>query len=73
MNFPIDHDETMIRSICEIFGKLVSIEMVRNNNGSFTGTVNAEFENELEARKALSGITGFTISDQVLDARKITI
>jgi hypothetical protein len=73
MNFPIDHDEAMIRSICEIFGKLVSIEMVRNNDGSFTGVVNAEFESELEARKALSGITGFTISDQVLDARKITI
>ena len=73
MNFPLTHDEDMIRKVCEVFAKIRTVEMIRDQMGRFTGSVMVECEDELEAKRAQSNMMGFRIQDCVLDVKKITI
>lgn len=40
--------------------------------GEFRGTVHAEYSNEQEARRALSGLMGMKVEDSLLFVKKLT-
>lgn len=62
----------MIRKICDVFGSVKDVELVYEpQTQRFTGVVNVEFSSENEAKRAASGMMGFTIEGCVLDVRKI--
>ena len=71
LNFPLTYTETMIRKICEVFGTLKRLEMVKDSNERFRGIVNLEFSTEVEAKRAQSAMMGFRVEDQILESRKI--
>lgn len=52
MNFPTYYTEEMIRKICEAFGKVSNVELIRDSQGRFVGAINVEFSNELESKRA---------------------
>ena len=63
----------MISKICEIFGKVRKIEMVKDPVvGMFRGTVQIEYSTESEASYAFSKMMGLRIEDNHLFVKKIT-
>lgn len=72
MNFPLGHQEPQIRKICEVFGKVINIELLPDSNtGYFSGNVNVDFGSEIDAKRAQSSMMGFKIEDCVLDVKRV--
>ena len=72
-NFPETHSLDMIQKICEVFGNVKHIDMIKDPlTSQFKGTVHIEFSNEMEAKKAHSSMMGLKIEEQVLFVKKIT-
>lgn len=42
----------MVRRICEVFGEISKLELVKDASGVFRGLVNVEFSNEIDAKRA---------------------
>ena len=73
MNFPATHTLSMIQKICEVFGTVKNIDMIKDPmTGEFKGTVHVELSTEAEAKNAHSSMMGLKIEDQVLFVKKIT-
>lgn len=73
MNFPYTHTVDMIQKICEVFGTVKNIDIIKDPiTSQFKGTVHVEFSTEAEAKNAHSSMMGLKIEDQVLFVKKIT-
>ena len=73
VNFPETHTLEMITKICEVFGTVKNIDLIKDPlTSEFKGTVHVEFATEGEARNAHSSMIGLKIEDQVLFVKKIT-
>lgn len=73
MNFPVTHTLDMIQKICEVFGTVKNIDLIKDPiTSEFKGTVHVEFSTETEAKHANSSMIGLKIEDQVLYVKKIT-
>ena len=73
MNFPITHTLSMIQKICEVFGNVKNIDIIKDPiTSEFKGTVHVEFLTEAEAKNAYSSMMGLKIEDQILFVKKIT-
>lgn len=73
MNFPDTHSLSMIQKICEVFGNVKNIDIIKDPMTSeFKGTVHVEFQSEAEAKHAHSSMMGLKIEDQILYVKKIT-
>lgn len=72
-NFPANHSKEMIWKICEVFGKVKNVDLLKDiTTGEFRGQVNVEFEDELEAKKGYTGLMGFKIEEKVLFVKRLT-
>ena len=72
-NFPETHTLDMIQKICEIFGKVRSIDKIKDPlSGKFKGTVHIEYTTENEAKYAFSKMMGLKIEEDRLFVKKIT-
>ena len=73
MNFPDTHSLSMIQKICEVFGNVKNIDIIKDPiTSEFKGTVHVEFQSEAEAKHAHSSMMGLKIEDQILYVKKIT-
>lgn len=73
VNFPTTHTLEMITKICEVFGLIKNIDLIKDPlTSEFKGTVHVEFSTEAEARNALSSMMSLKIEGQVLYVKKIT-
>ena len=73
VNFPITHSLSMIQKICEVFGTVKNIDLIKDPlTSEFKGTVHVEFTTESEAKAAHSSMIGLRIEDQVLYVKKLT-
>lgn len=72
-NFPVTHTKEMITKICEVFGKVKSVDLLKDTaTGEFRGTVNVEYENEMDAKKGLTGMMGLKVEDSILFVKRLT-
>jgi hypothetical protein len=66
-NFPETHTKEMIREICECFGEVKHIEMLKDPiSNKFRGTVHVEFGSEMICQVAHNAMIGLKIEDEVL-------
>ena len=73
MNFPDTHSLSMIQKICEVFGNVKNIDIIKDPiTSEFKVTVHVEFQSEAEAKHAHSSMMGLKIEDQILYVKKIT-
>ena len=73
INFPHTHTLEMMQTICEVFGTVKNIDIIKDPiTSQFKGTVHVEFSTENEAKNAHSSMMGLKIEDQVLFVKKIT-
>ena len=73
INFPNTHTLSMIQKICEVFGNVKNIDIIKDPiTSEFKGTVHVEFLTEAEAKNAYSSMMGLKIEDQILFVKKIT-
>lgn len=64
VNFPLTHTLDMITKICEVFGLIRNIDLIKDPlTSEFKGTIHVEFSNEAEARNAHSSMMGLKIED----------
>ena len=57
--FPPSHTKEMIMKICEVFGKVKQLDLLKDPaTGEFKGQVHVEYMDEIEAKKAFTGIMG---------------
>jgi hypothetical protein len=50
-NFPNTHTKEMIWKICEVFGKVKNVDLLKDTStGEFKGQFHVEFETELDAK-----------------------
>lgn len=72
-NFPPTHTKDMILQICEVFGKVKNIDLLKDpSTGEFRGQIHVEYDSEIDAKKAFSGMMGFNIDGYVLHVKKLT-
>lgn len=66
-NFPSNHTKDMIQKICEVFGSVRTIELIKDPiKNKFRGTVHVEYATEIEAQRAHNCMIGLKIEDDVL-------
>ena len=64
INFPNTHTLSMIQKICEVFGNVKNIDIIKDPiTSEFKGTVHVEFLTEAEAKNAYSSMMGLKIED----------
>jgi len=64
LNFPATHSLSMIQKICEVFGTVKNIDIIKDPiTSEFKGTVHVEFSSEGEAKNAHSSMMGLKIED----------
>ncbi len=52
-NFPVTHTKEMILRICEVFGKVRTLDLLKDPaTGEFKGQIHVDFIDEVEAKKA---------------------
>lgn len=72
-NFPVTHTKDMILQICEVFGKVKTVDLLKDPaTGEFKGQVHVEYMDEVEAKKAHTGMIGFQIGDSILYVKRLT-
>ena len=72
-NFPVEHTKDMIFQICSVFGKLKSVDLLKDPaTGEFRGQAHVEFDSELDAKRGYTGMMGFKINDQTLFVKRLT-
>lgn len=72
-NFPETHSKEEIRKICAVFGKVKSIDLIKDTlTGQFKGSIHVEYTSEIEAKRAHSSMMGFKIDENVLFVKKLT-
>jgi RNA recognition motif-containing protein len=72
-NFPVTHTKEMIKQIAEVFGKVKNVDLLRDTaTGEFKGTVNIEYENEVDAKRGYTGMMGLKVEEQVLFVKRLT-
>ena len=72
-NFPVTHTKDMIRKIADVFGKVKNVDILRDTaTGEFKGTVNIEYETELDAKRGQNGMMGLKVEDQILFVKRLT-
>jgi hypothetical protein len=72
-NFPTTHSKEMIMKICEVFGKVKNIDLVKDTiTGEFKGTVHVEYDSEMDAKKGYNGMLGLKIDDSILFVKRLT-
>ena len=63
-NFPSTHTKDMIQKICSVFGKVRTIDLLKDpSTGEFRGQIHVEYETELDAKKGFSGMMGLKVED----------
>ena len=61
-NFPATHTKEMISKICQVFGKVKSIDLLKDpSTGEFRGQVHVEYETEQDAKKGYNGMLGLKV------------
>lgn len=71
-NFPKTHTKEMIQKVCEVFGTVKSLEMIKDPiKNKFRGRVQVEFASEMEATRAYNCMLGLKIEDEVLQVKKM--
>jgi splicing factor U2AF 65 kDa subunit len=59
-NFPPTHTKEMIYKICEVFGKVKTLDLLKDPaTGEFKGQIHVEYNDEIDAKKAHTGLMGF--------------
>ena len=72
-NFPTTHTKDMIQQICEVFGKVKSVDLLKDPaTGEFRGQVHIEYETEHDAKKGYTGMMALKVSDSVLFVKRMT-
>jgi splicing factor U2AF 65 kDa subunit len=66
-NFPCQHSKENILKICEVFGKVKSVDLLKDPvTGEFRGHVHVEYIDEVEAKKGHTGMMGLKVGDGAL-------
>ena len=72
-NFPAHYTKDMIQKICEVFGKVKNIDMLKDPvSGEFKGQVHIDYETEMDAKKGHTGMMGLKVEDSVLFVKRLT-
>lgn len=72
-NFPPTHTKDMIMKICEVFGKVKTLDLLKDPATSeFKGQIHVEYTDEIEAKKAHTGMMGLNIGEGVLFVKRLT-
>ncbi len=73
INFPSTHTKDMIMKICEVFGKVKSIDLLKDPaTGEFKGQIHVEYIDEVEAKKGHTGMMGLKVGEGVLYVKRLT-
>ena len=70
-NFPPDHSDRLIFELCNCFGKVTAVELVKAINGKFDGSAYVDFESEFEAKQAFSSMMGLQVGQKYLYVKKM--
>mmetsp|Transcript_11014 Transcript_11014/g.18403 ORF Transcript_11014/g.18403 Transcript_11014/m.18403 type:complete len:188 (-) Transcript_11014:518-1081(-) len=61
-NVPTNYDEKLIKELCNCFGKVVAIEMLKDKESNqFNGNINVDFDSEVDAQKAFKSMIGLSV------------
>ena len=72
-NFPETHTKDMMTKICEVFGKVKNVDLLKDTStGEFRGQVHVEYETELDAKKGFNGMMGLNVGGSVLFVKRLT-
>jgi RNA recognition motif-containing protein len=65
-NLPKSVTETQLGELLAPFGKPATIEVAKDSTGASKGFAFADFANDEQARAAMTGLNGKTVSGQVI-------
>lgn len=72
-NFPSEYSKESINKICEVFGKIKHIDILKDPaTGEFKGHIHVEYETEMDAKKGFAGMMGLKVEDNVLFVKRMT-
>ncbi len=72
-NFPCTHNKDMITQICEVFGKVKAVDLLKDTStGEFRGQVHIEYDSEMDAKKGFTGMMGLKVDESVLFVKRMT-
>ena len=71
LNFPVEHNEIVIKTLCSEFGTVTSVELIKDEAGKFNGEVYVDFDTEFQAKEAFSKMMGLEIGKKVLYVKKV--
>jgi splicing factor U2AF subunit len=72
-NFPASYTKDMILKICEVFGKVKIIDMLKDPaTGEFRGQIHVEYDTEMDAKKGFAGMMGLKVEECVLFVKRMT-
>jgi splicing factor U2AF subunit len=72
-NFPPTHTKEMIQKISEVFGKVKSVDLLKDPvTGEFKGQVHIEYMDEVDAKKGHTGMMGLQIGEGLLFVKRLT-
>lgn len=63
----------MIYKICEVFGKVKTLDLLKDPaTGEFKGQIHVEYNDEIDAKKAHTGLMGFKMDQALLFVKRLT-
>lgn len=72
-NFPVTYSKDMIQKICEVFGKVKQLDLLKDtSSGEFKGQIHVEYENEMDAKTGFNGMMGLKVEESVLYVKRLT-
>lgn len=72
-HFPVTHTKEMIKQIAEVFGKVKTVDLLRDTaTGEFKGQANIEYETEMDAKKGFTGMMGLKVDENILHVKRLT-
>jgi splicing factor U2AF subunit len=70
--FPNTHTKEMILKICEVFGKVRAVDLLKDPaTGEFKGQVHVEYTDEIEAKKGHTGMMGLKVGEGILFVKRL--
>lgn len=67
----MEHNEFIITKICQEFGPVDKVELIKDQHQNFTGGVYVDFESEYAAKEAFSKMMGLEVGKKFLYVKKM--
>lgn len=72
-NFPYNYTKEMIMPICEVFGKVKALDLLKDPvTSEFKGQVQIDYFDEVDAKKGHTGMMGLKVGEGLLFVKRMT-